>query len=152
MKKILCICIALICISSLGIAGCTGDTKTTNDVHQIFERMISGDQIAEYIPFGYDGLIAEYEFVDHVYHYGDDVPFVSVYRTALVYDTVEAATKRFSSLKRTYKDDCTQQGNTLFVNYSYYRSSLYLNGELTYDEHITDALENGFIFISPEQN
>ena len=151
MKKAIYTCIALIFILSIGIVGCSETTKTTNDIHQIFERVISGDQIAEYIPFGYDGLIAEYEFVDHVYHYGDDVPFVSTYRTAFIYDSEEAATKRFSSLKRTYKDDCMQEGNTLFVNYSYYRSSLYLNGELTYDEHITDAIENGFIFIDPEK-
>ncbi len=149
MKKLLCTCLTLICAVSLGVAGCSGDTKTTNDVHQIFERVISGDQIAEYIPFGYEGLIAEYEFVDHVYHYGDDVPFVSVYRTAFIYDSVEAASKRFSSLKRTYKDDCSQQGNALLVNYSYYRSSLYLNGVLTFEEHITDAIENGFLYIEP---
>ena len=130
MKKILYLLLAaMTLISVMSVSGCAEETKTTAEEHQVFERIISGDQIAEYIPFGADGLVAEYEYVDHIYHYGDARAWHTIFRTAYIYDTVEAATKRFTSLKRTYKDDAMQVGNVLLVNQDFVYDNKYSSND-----------------------
>ena len=70
LKKLISSIFCIFVILSVALTGCSSDTKSNSDYSQIFERIISGDQIAEYIPFGADGLVSEYEYVEHIYHYG----------------------------------------------------------------------------------
>ena len=83
MKKALSIFLSVLCIVSfVTLAGCSGGTQSSNDYSQVFERIIAGDMIAEYIPFGSDGLVSEYEYVEHVYHYGDARAWMTIFRPA----------------------------------------------------------------------
>ena len=154
MKKF---CLMLLAVMSISVmvfsSGCMEETKTTNDVSQIFERIISGDQIAQYIPFGSEGLICEYEYVEHVYHYGDSKAYLSIFRTAFIYETEEAASKRFTSLKRTYKDDAMQVGNVLLVNQNFINTDVgtITGGQRTWDELFDFMAEQDYILIEPDK-
>ena len=155
MKKIVYSLLAVVILVPLvAFSGCTKETKTTAEEHQVFERIISGDQIAEYIPFGADGLVAEYEYVDHIYHYGDARAWHTVFRTAYIYDTVDAATKRFSSLKRTYKDDAMQVGNVLLVNQDFVYDNKYSSndGQKSYIDLIDYMADYGYIYVRGDRD
>ncbi len=154
MKKLCLILCSVVSIMGLVLfSGCMSETKTTDDISQIFERIISGDQIAEYIPFGAEGLICEYEYVEHVYHVGDSKAYLSIFRTAFIYDSEESASKRFTSLKRTYKDDAVQVGNVLLVNQNFINTNVgtITGGQRTYNELFEYMDEHGYILIEPEK-
>ena len=154
MKKFGLMLLAVMSIFVLvGTSGCMEETKTTNDVSQVFERIISGDQIATYIPFGSDGLICEYEYVEHVYHYGDSKAYLSIFRTAFIYESEEAASKRFTSLKRTYKDDAAQVGNILYVNQNFINTDVgtITGGQRTWDELFDFMAEQDYVLIKPDK-
>ena len=133
-------------------AGCLNDeTRTTDDVSLVFERIISGDQIREYINYGYEGLIAEYEYVEHIYHQGESFSYRSIFNTAYIYDTEASATKRYQSLYRTYKDDVIQVGNKIYLNQIYENAVVTssIHWQLNYQQMLEQMLENGYVLISP---
>ncbi|MBR6331988.1 MAG: hypothetical protein IKR78_02515 [Dehalococcoidales bacterium] len=153
-KRIFSVIMCLGVISALVLSGCSSDTKSNSDYSQVFERIISGDQIAEYIPFGADGLVAEYEYVEHIYHYGDARAWQTLFRTAFIYDSVEAASKRFTSLKRTYKDDAVQVGNVLYVNQYFVYDNKYSSndGQKSYDDLFDYMADYEYVLIRAERD
>ena len=154
MKRFVYIVIAAVLVlSTVVTAGCLNDeTRTTDDISLIFERIISGDQIPEYINFGYEGLIAEYEYVEHVYHQGDSFSDRSIFRTAYIYESEAAASKRFPSLYRTYKDDVMQVGNIIYLNQNYKNAVVTSSShwQLNYQQMLEQMLDKGYLLISPE--
>ncbi|MBR6332583.1 MAG: hypothetical protein IKR78_05600 [Dehalococcoidales bacterium] len=154
MKRFAYIALAVIMIIGTVItAGCLNtETKTTDDIHLVFERIVSGDDIPKYIPFGYEGLIAEYEYVDHVYHQGDSFTDHSIFRTTYIYDSPESAAKRYTSLKRTYKDDVVQVGNIIYLNEIRQNAVITssIHWQKNYNEMLEYMLDSDFLLISPE--
>ena len=154
MKRFVYIVIAVIMIVGTVVSvGCLNDeTRTTDDISLIFERIVSGDDIPTYIPFGYEGLIAEYEYVEHIYHQGDSYSDRSIFRTTYIYDSEASASKRFPSLYRTYKDDVVQVGNIIYLNQNYKNAIVTSSShwQLNYQQMLESMLEKDYLLISPE--
>lgn len=148
MKRIISSIVATVFIAGLFLlAGC--GSKGSTDFSQVFERMIAGDQIAQYIPYGADGLISEYEYVEHIYHQGESKAYLSIFRTAYTFDTEEHAQKRFTTLQRSYKDDVVIQGRAVYVNQEFNNSNVgtITGGQRTYDEMFDYMADQGYTLI-----
>ena len=148
MKRLLYILLAAMSLFSvLAFTACIEEeTKTTDDQIQIFERFISGDDIPLYIPFGYEGLVSQYEYTKHYYRVGEISPYMTDKFSAYYYDSEAAAEKRFTSLKRTYKDEVSLVGNVIYIHQHGFIWPAHDHAAVRVD--ITeDFLKNGYILV-----
>ena len=88
--------------------------------------------IPKYIQYGADGLICQYERVEHVYHADELKAYKTYFNTVMIFDDQTYADKRFTSLKRTYKDDVIQDGCAIYINQEFFHTDTI--SKLTFQE------------------
>ncbi len=149
MKKSLLSFFAVLLVLCSLLTGCLSSDNSSKRVvrTQIFERIISGDQIAQYVPYGADGLISQYNYFKFSYADGDTKPFYGEYVTAYIFDNAANAQKRYTSLYRTYQDRVVIIDNVVYLNEDHV-----LEGhELDYfdDYELTEQkyLDDGYVSI-----
>jgi hypothetical protein len=144
MKRILAVFLLLVVFS---ICGCSSGNASSTDYNQVFERIISGDEISQYISYGTEGLVSEYEYVEHHYHRDGSKAFETQFNYAYVFANEQAAQKRFESIKRTYGDSATISGKSIYINQLYVYSDYEMSYKLNFEEEKAQRLSNGYIEV-----
>ncbi len=120
MKKIVLSFISIVLVLVMTIPlGCSVENT---DKSLVFERIISGPSIPKYIQFGADGLICQFERVEHVYRADELKAYKTLFNTVMFFETPEFAEKRYVSVKRTYKDDAMLDGCAIYINQEFFHT------------------------------
>lgn len=152
MKKSFLSFFAVLLVLSSLLTGCLSSDNSSKKVvmTQIFERIISGDEIAQYVPFGADGLISQYNYAKFSYADGDTKPFFGEYVTAYIFDNAEHAQKRYTSLYRTYQDRVVIVDNVIYLNEDHVLEGHELDYFDGYELTEQKYLDDGYVSI-PER-
>ena len=146
IKKIVLSFISIIMILCLALPlGCSAGNT---DKSLVFERIISGPDIPKYIQFGADGLICQFERVEHVYRADELKAYKTLFNTVMIFENPEFAEKRYVSIKRTHKDDAMIDGCSIYINQEFFHTDTI--SKLTFYEmpEYMDGLE--YVLISSD--